>query len=155
MTTASPPSQPIPTEAAAYLRADEHIGEAIVALSTSVRLEKGIRNAVPFDAGELASDEFCNVEVAYTLEDLPDDEAPMVRNERYFDRLKAFWAERGYVLISDTADREDAEPPWYRAVYVEHPADHCRVSVKQGRLGTLWITASMTARTDPAERAED
>ena len=148
MTTALPPSQPIPTESAAYQRADEHIGEAVVALSTTVRLEKGIRNSVPFDAGELGSGEFCNVEVAYTLEDLPDDEVPQVRNERYFERLKAFWAERGYELVSDTADREDPQPPWYRAVYVEHPADRCRVSVKQGRLGNLWITASMTAYTE-------
>ena len=151
MTTASPPSQPIPDEQAAYARADEHIGEAIVALGDPVRLEPGIRNSVGFDAGAMGSELLCNVEVSYTLEDLRDDETPGARNERYFALLKEFWAQRGYVLASDTADGEDPQPSWFRAVHVEHPADHCHVSLKQGKLGNLWITASMVAYTGEPE----
>ena len=151
MTTASPPSQPIPDEKTAYARADEHIGEAIVALEDPVRLEAGIRNSVGFDAGALGSDLLCNVEVSYTLEDLRDDQIPSVRNEHYFERLKGFWSQRGYVLVSDTADGDEPRPPWFRAVHVEHPADHCHLSLKQGKLGNLWITASMVAYTGEAE----
>ncbi|GIG65060.1 hypothetical protein [Phytomonospora endophytica] len=151
MTTASPPSQPIPSEQNAYARADEHIGEAIVALSDPVRLEPGIRNAIAYDAGGMGTGELSNVEVSYTLEDLRDDEIPSARNERYFAVLKEFWTQRGYVLVSDTAEGDDPQPPGFRAVHVEHPADRCHLSLKQGGQYNLWITASMTALTAKAE----
>ena len=151
MTTALPPSQPTPDEKAAYARADEHIGETIVALGEPVRLEPGIRNSIGYDAGGLGTDELCNVEVSYTLEDLRDDEIPSVRNERYFARVKEFWAQRGYIPVSDTAEGDDPQPPGFRAVHVEHPADRCHLSLKQGKLYNLWITASLTAFTGDSD----
>lgn len=142
------PMRPTPTEKEAYVRADEHIAEAIAALDVPVRLEPGIRNAVGYDAGELGPGEYVNVEVSCTLEDLPDDETPAARNERYFAVLKRFWAERGYRPVADTADEPGAHPEWFRAVHVRHPADGCVVSLKQGRVGNLWITASTIAVAD-------
>ncbi|MEV0650260.1 hypothetical protein AB0I28_33865 [Phytomonospora sp. NPDC050363] len=145
--TALPPSQPIPDEETAYARADEHIADAVAALGEPVRLEPGIRNSVAFDAGEMGTDLLCNVEVSYTLEDLPDDEPPAERNARYFAALKDFWTQRGYVVRSDSATATDPQPEWFRALHVEHPADRCRLSLKQGKPGNLWITASMVALT--------
>lgn len=151
------PMRPTPTETEAYTRADEHIAEAIAALGVPVRLEPGIRNAIGYDAGELGPGDHLNVEVSSTLEDLPDDEIPAARNERYFAALKRFWAERGYRPMStvpseDGADEPGAHPDWFRAVHVRHPADGCVVSLKQGRLGNLWITASMVAVAEGVSR---
>ncbi|CAM3357862.1 hypothetical protein [Stackebrandtia soli] len=130
------------TELDAYAVADELVSAAVGAITAKgfrVRIQPGLRNAIPLDAGGIGDAESVNVEVSYQLEfrgggdgfgDMFD------RTEPLYATVEAWWRTRGYAVVL-----RQLEPP-FRALRARDPASGFAVSLKQGRIGNLWLTVS-------------
>lgn len=123
-------------ETQAYPRAEQHLRDAAAALDVAVRLKPGIRNAVELQPTRPESPRLVNVEVSYSCEILEPATEIHARNRRLFEALLTWWAEQGYHVVTE----DHSEP--FTVVRVADPYDGFTVSLRQGRSGNLWFTAS-------------
>lgn len=121
-------------ETQAYPRAEQHIRDAVAALGTEVVLVPELRNAVspPPESGQ---SHLVNVEVSYVAR-LPESDDVFARNRKLFQRLKQWWLEQGYELVTDVPD----EP--FTVLRVDDPHDGFVIALRQGKIGNLWFTAN-------------
>ncbi len=122
-------------ETHAYLRAHQHVCDAVAAIGMDVRLDLDYRNSVPMKGLFSAESGRVNVEVRYSLE-LPSAEGDVFeRNRGVFRRLKDWWRGQGYQIV-----RHDTSEP-FTVLAVEDRRDGFTVVLKQGKIGNLWLTA--------------
>lgn len=122
-------------ETQAYRRADQHACDAVASLGMDVRLDPGYRNSVGMKRVLPRETKLVNVEVRYILELPPVEGDVFERNRGVFQRMKEWWVGQGYQVV-----RHDASEP-FTVVAVEDPRDGFTVTLRQGKIGNLWITA--------------
>jgi len=122
-------------ETHAYLRADQHVCDAVASIGMDVRLGPDYRNSVPMKGLPGAESGRVNVEVRYSLELPPVEGDVFERNRGVFQRLKDWWRGQGYQVV-----RHDASEP-FTVLVVEDRRDGFTVVLKQGKVGNLWLTA--------------
>jgi hypothetical protein len=120
-------------ETQAYRRAEEHLCAAVAALGIEVRLIPGLRNSVPMKGLFGQETGLVNVEISYGAE-LPSEGEVFERNRGVFQRLHDWWRGQGYQIV-----RYDASEPFTVLVVVD-PRDGFTVSLRQGKIGNLWLT---------------
>lgn len=123
-------------ETQAYLRADQHVCDAVALIGMDVRLDSDYRNSVPMKGLSSAESGRVNVEVRYSLELPPVEDDVFERNRGVFQRLRDRWRGQGYHVV-----RHDASEP-FTVLVVEDRRDGFTVVLKQGKIGNLWLTAS-------------
>lgn len=123
-------------ETQAYVRAEQHLRDAVSALDAEVQLVPKVRNAVPIDTDPPDAPPRVDVWVSYScLLSKPTDDV-FARNRRLFEQLGSWWRNQGYDVVL-----EDLSEPFTRLRAVD-PDDQFTVTMKQGRQGNLWCTVN-------------